>query len=58
MRLSRILEVDAQTSAALGAEHLVLLLGVEAVAGAPLPRVVMPCYFGGFGVCYKYLVSN
>lgn len=50
MLLEHIQEVDAQASTALRTEHLVLLLSVEAVAGAPLPAVVMPYDIRGLGV--------
>jgi hypothetical protein len=51
LRLRRLAEVDAKTGAALGAEQLVLQLGVEAVDGAALERVAVPCYVLTVGIC-------
>lgn len=42
VRLPNLTKVDAHAGAALGAEHLVLGLGVEAVVGAALAAAVVP----------------
>lgn len=57
MRLVHLTEVNAQTSTAFGAKHLVFLFCVELVVGTSLSAIVVPFDFCGFRVCTKQTAS-
>ena len=55
LRSIEVAEVNAYAGAALGAEHLILLLSVELVSGNSLLRIPMLGHICAVGVCSGHI---